>query len=121
MIKKNKQLNIRITENAKNIIVSNAEKLEMSQSDYFEMLATRGIIEMIEINNPTLNNNIEHIIKVFDALGNNINQIAKKINAGGNFSDGNIKQIKIANENFKTLYKTLNNNIEKKIIFKNED
>lgn len=121
MSKKNKQLNIRITEENKNIIVSNAEKLEMSQSDYFEMLATKGIIEIVEINNPKLNDNIENIIKGFDAMGNNINQIAKKINSGGEFSQNDIVNFERLNRNFNLLYKKLNEDIEKKIIFKNRE
>jgi len=121
MKKKDKQINIRVSEDAKNRIISNAQILGISQSDYFEMIALNGVIELVEINSTEFNSGLEKIISIFEKIGNNINQIAKKANSGENISEKDISNINKAKEQFAITYKFLNAKIERKIIFNNRE
>lgn len=117
MKNKNKQLNIRVSEQALNKIKDNAQRLGMSQTEYFEMIALNGIIELVEIMNPDIHKRYEEIAKVLDKIGNNLNQIAKKLNSGGDIGTTSLNNIKIANEKFELIYKMVSAE-KKRIIFK---
>ena len=74
------QLNIRVSENTKKVIVKNARLLHMSQSEYIEHIAKCGINKVIEVNNEYFNNNITKISQAVSNYGNNLNQIARSLN-----------------------------------------
>lgn len=119
MKNKNKQLNIRVSEQALNKIKDNAQKLEMSQTEYFEMIAVNGIIELVEINNSNLNSTFDKILNSLDRIGNNLNQIAKKLNSGGKNDIADHTNFINMNKSFQTLYNVIEKSSERKIIFKN--
>lgn len=119
MKKKNKQLNIRVSEQALNKIKDNAQRLEMSQTEYFEMIAVNGIIELVEVNNLNLNSDLDKILKSLDKIGNNLNQLAKKLNSGGKEDNADNTNFINMNKSFNTLYDVIEKKSERKIIFKN--
>lgn len=119
MKNKNKQLNIRVSEQALNKIKDNAQKLEMSQTEYFEMIAINGIIELAEINNEEFKKSIDKILSALDKIGINMNQIARKLNSGEKMQDEYIPVLNICNDTFKKLYQIIDKKSERKIIFKN--
>lgn len=119
MKNKNKQLNIRVSEQALNKIKDNAQKLEMSQTEYFEMIAINGIIELAEVNNEEFKKSIDKILSALDKIGINMNQIARKLNSGEKIKDEYIPVLNMCNDAFKKLYQIIDKQSERKIIFKN--
>jgi len=104
MAKKNIQMNIRVSEEAKNRITENAKNLGISQSDYIEKIANEGCL-VFEVKN---DNYIEYAKQQESALakiGSNLNQITAGINAGRiNSLDKNIETFFTAKFAFEKLY-----------------
>ena len=77
MAKKDIQLNVRVSKEAKQLIADNAKLLGMKQGEYIETIARKGLNQVVEINNPSLMNRYDEIEQALDKVGININQIAK--------------------------------------------
>ena len=104
MAKKNIQMNIRVSEEAKNRIVENAKALGISQSDYVEKIANEGCI-VIEVKNDEYIESIKKQEQLLLKLGTNINQITTQINAGKHSAlDKNINTFEVAKAAFDLLY-----------------
>lgn len=121
MAKKDIQLNVRVSKEAKQLIADNARLLDMKQGQYIETIARKGLGQVVEINNLELIKNYETILNALDKLGNNINQIAKKINSGDNLGNSDAEQIEKLIRLFNKLYNTMNIEADRKIIFNNQE
>lgn len=121
MAKKDIQLNVRVSKEAKQLIADNAKLIGMKQGEYIETIARKGLGQVVEINNLELIKNYETILNALDKLGNNINQIAKKINSGDSLGKSDAEQIEKLTRLFNKLYNTMNVEADRKIIFNNQE
>ncbi|MGE6995857.1 plasmid mobilization protein [Pseudomonas sp. NPDC047961] len=121
MAKKDVQLNVRVSKEAKQLIADNAKLLDMKQGEYIETIARKGLNQVVEILNPKLSNEYESIVKMLDRMGNNINQISTKINSHQGLTPKNIDSFKRMAEAFNLLYSTLTEKEEKRNIFNNQE
>ncbi|HGY5037004.1 TPA: plasmid mobilization relaxosome protein MobC [Pseudomonas aeruginosa] len=121
MARKNIQLNVRVSKEAKQLIADNAKLLDMKQGEYIETIARKGLNKVVEINNPKLQDKYETIINALDKLGNNINQIAKKVNSGDSLGNSDAEQIEKLTRLFDKVYNTMNKETDRKIIFNNQE
>lgn len=107
------QFNIRISAEAKEQIVENAKRLDISQAKYIEQLALNGC-KIIEIRNDKF---IEYVRKAeadLNKMGNNLNQMAKAINSGKiDLVERNIEMFNNAKNSFDKLYSMLVEHEEK--------
>ncbi|MFU5757230.1 plasmid mobilization protein [Pseudomonas aeruginosa] len=121
MAKKDIQLNVRVSKEAKQLIADNAKLLDMKQGEYIETIARKGLNQVVEILNPELSNEFENIVNMLDRIGNNINQISKKINSNQGLTPKNIESFGKMDQGFKLLYSTLLKKEEKRTIFNNKE
>jgi len=121
MAKKDVQLNVRVSKEAKQLIADNAKLLDMKQGEYIETIARKGLNQVVEIHNPELSNEFENIVKMLDRIGNNVNQISKKINSNQGLTPKNIESFGKMDQAFKLLYSTLMKKEEKRTIFNNQE
>ncbi|ANF25410.1 MULTISPECIES: plasmid mobilization protein [Stutzerimonas] len=121
MARKDIQLNVRVSKEAKQLIADNAKLLDMKQGEYIETIARKGLNKVVEINNPKLQDKYETIINALDKLGNNINQIAKKVNSGDSLGNSDAEQIEKLTRLFDKVYNTMNKETDRKIIFNNQE
>lgn len=121
MAKKNTQINIRVSEEAKQLIADNAKLLGMKQGEYIETIARKGLNQIVEINNPELEKRIEQIISTLDGIGKNMNQIAIKHNCGNNCSSADIDYFQQLKTTFDKFYLILDKGTTKKTIFNNQE
>ncbi len=119
MAKKNTQINIRVSEEAKQLIADNAKLLGMKQGEYIETIARKGLNQIIEINNPELDMKYERILEMLDKAGTNINQITTRINGGYNLKDYDLENINRMIIVFKTLYDIIDKKQDRSIVFNN--
>ena len=107
------QFNIRISAEAKEQIVENAKRLDISQAKYIEQLALNGC-KVIEIRNDKF---IEYVGKAeadLSKMGNNLNQMAKAMNSGKiDLVERNIEMFNNAKNSFDKLYSMLVEHEEK--------
>lgn len=121
MAKKDIQLNVRVSKEAKQLIADNAKLLGMKQGEYIEAIARKGLNQVVEINNPSLMNRYDEIEQALDKIGININQIAKYLNSGNNPNpkmEGTfLNVVKV----FNNLHIRLEKCQDKKIVFNNQE
>lgn len=121
MAKKNTQINIRVSEEAKQLIADNAKLLGMKQGEYIEAIARNGLNQIVEINNPILMTRYDDIEKALDKVGININQIAKYLNSGNNPNSKMEATFSDVHKIFHNLYAKIEECQERKIIFNNQE
>lgn len=119
MAKKDIQLNVRVSKEAKQLIADNAKLLGMKQGEYIETIACKGLKQVVEINNTELDKKYEKILEMLDKAGTNINQITRRINAGYNLKDSDLENINRMIVIFKGLYDIIDKKQDKRIIFNN--
>lgn len=119
MAKKDIQLNVRVSKEAKQLIADNAKLLGMKQGEYIETIARKGLNQIIEINNPELDMKYERILEMLDKAGTNINQITTRINGGYNLKDYDLENINRMIIVFKTLYDIIDKKQDRSIVFNN--
>lgn len=121
MAKKDIQLNVRVSKEAKQLIADNAKLLGMKQGEYIETIARKGLNQVVEINNLSLMNRYDEIEQALDKIGININQIAKYLNSGNNPNpkmEGTfLNVVKV----FNNLHIRLEKCQDKKIVFNNQE
>ena len=107
------QFNIRISAEAKERIVENAKRLDISQAKYIEQLALNGC-KIIEIRNDEFVRYMEQQEANLRMLGNNLNQIAAAINSGkANIIDSNMSIFQSAIKAFGIYYSKIEQNTQK--------
>ena len=107
------QFNIRISAEAKEQIVENAKRLDVSQAKYIEQLALNGC-KIIEIRNDEFVRYMEQQEANLRMLGNNLNQIAAAINSGkANMANENISVFEKAKKAFDRYYLMIEQNTQK--------
>ena len=107
------QFNIRISAEAKERIVENAKRLDISQAKYIEQLALNGC-KIIEIRNDEFVRYMEQQETNLRMLGNNLNQIAAAINSGkANMANENISVFEKAKKAFDRYYLMIEQNTQK--------
>lgn len=107
------QFNIRISAEAKERIVENAKRLDISQAKYIEQLALNGC-KIIEIRNDEFVRYMEQQEANLRMLGNNLNQIAAAINSGkANMANENISVFEKAKKAFDRYYLMIEQNTQK--------
>lgn len=107
------QFNIRISAEAKEQIVENAKRLDISQAKYIEQLALNGC-KIIEIRNDEFVRYMEQQEANLRMLGNNLNQIAAAINSGkANMANENISVFEKAKKAFDRYYLMIEQNTQK--------
>ena len=107
------QFNIRISAEAKEQIVENAKRLDISQAKYIEQLALNGC-KIIEIRNDEFVRYMEQQEANLRMLGNNLNQIAAAINSGkANMVNENISVFEKAKKAFDRYYLMIEQNTQK--------
>lgn len=107
------QFNIRISAEAKEQIVENAKRLDISQAKYIEQLALNGC-KIIEIRNDEFVRYMEQQEANLRMLGNNLNQIAAAINSGkANMANENISVFDKAKKAFDRYYLMIEQNTQK--------
>ena len=107
------QFNIRISAEAKERIVENAKRLDISQAKYIEQLALNGC-KIIEIRNDEFVRYMEQQEANLRMLGNNLNQIAAAINSGkANMVNENISVFEKAKKAFDRYYLMIEQNTQK--------
>ena len=107
------QFNIRISAEAKEQIVENAKRLDISQAKYIEQLALNGC-KIIEIRNDEFVRYMEQQETNLRMLGNNLNQIAAAINSGkANMANENISVFEKAKKAFDRYYLMIEQNTQK--------
>mgnify|MGYP001637248872 FL=1 len=107
------QFNIRISAEAKEQIVENAKRLDVSQAKYIEQLALNGC-KIIEIRNDEFVRYMEQQEANLRMLGNNLNQIAAAINSGkANMVNENISVFEKAKKAFDRYYLMIEQNTQK--------
>ena len=107
------QFNIRISAEAKEQIVENAKRLDVSQAKYIEQLALNGC-KIIEIRNDEFVRYMERQETNLRMLGNNLNQIAAAINSGkANMVNENISVFEKAKKAFDRYYLMIEQNTQK--------
>ncbi|MBS4150219.1 plasmid mobilization relaxosome protein MobC [Pseudomonas chengduensis] len=121
MAKKDIQLNVRVSKEAKQLIADNAKLLGMKQGEYIEAIARKGLNQVVEINNPSLMNRYDEIEQALDKVGININQIAKYLNSGNNPNSKMEATFSNVVKVFNNLHIRLEKCQDKKIIFNNQE
>ncbi|MGV0054287.1 MULTISPECIES: plasmid mobilization protein [Stutzerimonas] len=121
MAKKDIQLNVRVSKEAKQLIADNAKLLGMKQGEYIETIARKGLNQVVEINNPSLMNRYDEIEQALDKVGININQIAKYLNGGNNPNSKMEATFSNVVKVFNNLHIRLEKCQDKKIIFNNQE
>lgn len=121
MAKKDIQLNVRVSKEAKQLIADNAKLLGMKQGEYIETIARKGLNQVVEINNPSLMNRYDEIEQALDKVGININQIAKYLNSGNNPNSKMEATFSNVVKVFNNLHIRLEKCQDKKIIFNNQE
>lgn len=107
------QFNIRISAEAKERIVENAKRLDISQAKYIEQLELNGC-KIIEIRNDEFVRYMEQQEANLRMLGNNLNQIAAAINSGkANMANENISVFEKAKKAFDRYYLMIEQNTQK--------
>lgn len=107
------QFNIRISAEAKERIVENAKRLDISQAKYIEQLALNGC-KIIEIRNDEFVRYMEQQEANLRMLGNNLNQMAAAINSGkANMANENISVFEKAKKAFDRYYLMIEQNTQK--------
>ena len=107
------QFNIRISAEAKEQIVENSKRLNISQAKYIEQLALNGC-KIIEIRNDDFVRYMEQQEANLRMLGNNLNQIAAAINSGkANMANENISVFEKAKKAFDKYYLVIEQNTQK--------
>lgn len=121
MARKDIQLNVRVSKEAKQLIADNAKLLGMKQGEYIETIARKGLNQVVEINNPSLMNRYDEIEQALDKVGININQIAKYLNGGNNPNSKMEATFSNVVKVFNNLHIRLEKCQDKKIIFNNQE
>ena len=121
MAKKDIQINVRVSKEAKQLIADNAKLLGMKQGEYIETIARKGLNQVVEINNPSLMNRYDEIEQALDKVGININQIAKYLNGGNNPNSKMEATFSNVVKVFNNLHIRLEKCQDKKIIFNNQE
>ncbi|MCE0874850.1 plasmid mobilization protein [Pseudomonas monteilii] len=121
MAKKDIQLNVRVSKEAKQLIADNAKLLGMKQGEYIETIARKGLNQVVEINNPSLMSRYDEIEQALDKVGININQIAKYLNSGNNPNSRMEATFSNVLKVFSNLHVRLEKCQDKKIIFNNQE
>ena len=86
-----KQMKFRVTENEKEIILNNSEKLGFKT---FENYARKMLIDGYVINLKSADDkDLKHLMSEVSRIGNNINQIAKGLNSTHRIYESDIKEI----------------------------
>lgn len=121
MAKKDIQLNVRVSKEAKQLIANNAKLLGMKQGEYIEAIARKGLNQVVEINNPSLMNRYNEIEQALEKVGININQIAKYLNSGNNPNSKMEATFSNVVKVFNNLHIRLEKCQDKKVIFNNQE
>lgn len=121
MAKKDVQLNVRVSKEAKQLIADNAKLLGMKQGEYIEAIARKGLNQVVEINNPSLMNRYDEIEQALEKVGININQIAKYLNSGNNPNSKMEATFSNVLKVFNNLHIRLEKCQDKKVIFNNQE
>ncbi|MDV7917407.1 plasmid mobilization protein [Pseudomonas aeruginosa] len=101
--KKQRQMNVRISESDYIKIEQQRELINKSQSGFISHIINNGISEVIEITHPELRQDIDKIEKLLGGYGNNLNQIAKSLNANETPPFDILQQITALDKNIKIL------------------
>lgn len=107
------QFNVRISKEAKDKIIANANLLSTSQAKYIEQLAINGC-DVIEIRNDKFIEYVDKVETELNKMGNNLNQMARAINLGKlDLVERNIEIFNNAKKSFDQLYSKLVEHEEK--------
>lgn len=107
------QFNVRISKEAKDRIIANANLLSTSQAKYIEQLAINGC-DVIEIRNDKFIEYVDKVETELNKMGNNLNQMARAINLGKlDLVERNIEIFNNAKKSFDQLYSKLVEHEEK--------
>lgn len=106
--KKERQLNVRISESDYVKLEHQRRLIEKSQSGFISQIINEGIYEIIEITNPELRQDFDKLEKLLGMYGNNLNQIARSLNSKEEPPFDILQQINALDKNITTLTKKLN-------------
>ena len=106
--KKERQLNVRISESDYLKLEHQRRLIEKSQSGFISQIINEGIYEIIEITNPELRQDFDKIEKLLGMYGNNLNQIARSLNSKEEPPFDILQQINALDKNITTLTQRLN-------------
>ena len=88
---RSKQMMFRVTEDEKEMILNNSEKLGFQK---FESYARKMLIDGYVINLKSADDkDLKHLMSEVSRIGNNINQIAKGLNSTHRIYESDIKEI----------------------------
>lgn len=122
MAKKNTQINIRVSEEAKQLITNNAKLLGMKQGEYIETIARKGINKIVEVTHPELMNKYATIMNAMDKQGKNLNQISTKLNSGKlSLTESDIEAFEKLTRLFQLVYNCIHKEEEYAILFMNNE
>ncbi len=122
MAKKNTQINIRVSKEAKQLIANNAKLLGMKQGEYIETIARKGINKIVEVTHPELMNKYATIMNAMDKQGKNLNQISTKLNSGKlSLTESDIETFEKLTKLFQLVYNCIHKEEEYAILFMNNE
>lgn len=119
-IKKNKQLNIRLSQQDLLLLENQRSTLQMTQVKFISHIINNGVDQIVSISNPELRKDIVKIENLFRNIGNNLNQIAAALNSSKDPNQNVLDVLSSLDKNMVTLIRRLDQLKENKITFKGQ-